>query len=184
MTRSCFLLGRVQWIDNQLPLLEGVTHLVADPSTVNALTQEPHALPSMVDLQIVLARKYWNDNNEALQNLSTRPLKRFSAKAVHPRVFGDMTGIPLTSGRNLPRVWLAKADRDTPVDVLELIFDHRLFQWPVVQALIRCPKDQPIATKVVVKVVFGCDLKDAILNTQRCAWSCLSERMRVRWWRP
>ncbi|KAJ3365594.1 hypothetical protein GGF32_008727 [Allomyces javanicus] len=158
------LLGRVQWVDNQPPLLEDVTHLVAYAGAVNALAQEPHALPSLVDLRVTSTSEFWDDDNDFLQHLPTRPLKRFSAKAVHPRVFGAMTGMPLTAGHGLPQGRLAKADRDTPIDVLELVFDHRLFQWAVIQALIRCPKDQPLAKKVVVKVVFVRDVKDAILS--------------------
>ncbi|KNE66598.1 hypothetical protein AMAG_19599 [Allomyces macrogynus ATCC 38327] len=158
------LLGRVQWVDNQPPPLEDVTHLVAYACGVNALAQEPHALPSLIDLRIVSTSKFWDDDNDVLKHLPTRPLKQFSAKAVHPRVFWRHHGHAVTAGHGRPQVRLAKADRDTPVDVLELVSNHRLFRWAVVQALIQCPKDKPLSKRVVVNVVFVRDAKDAILS--------------------
>ncbi|KAJ3347719.1 hypothetical protein GGF32_006592 [Allomyces javanicus] len=81
------LIGDVQWINNQMPLLENVTHLVALASVVKALAQEPHSLPSLIDLKVVSPSDGYDENDDVLQLLPLRPLGRISAKAAHPRVF-------------------------------------------------------------------------------------------------
>ncbi|KAJ3349400.1 hypothetical protein GGF32_005645 [Allomyces javanicus] len=150
------LLGRVKWVNNQLPVLVHVTQLGATADVVNAIVQIPHTLPDVVHLNVVPSPNPVDD--DVLHYLLARPLTLVSVNSVHPRVLAAILALPKETRLSIARV--AKADRGTPIDMLELIYDQDRFPWAMIPLIV--PRDKVLAKKIVVKVVYAPDVAEAV----------------------